>query len=97
MLALSAPHNCNVIERAGDFRLAESILNTSLQTCHCKVYLPSSRKPPWPNGQGVGPLIRRLRVRVPQGVFLFIPRRFHLHLREEPTQLDEKADEQKPA
>ena len=25
-------------------------------------------KPPWPNGQGVGPLIRRLRVRVPQEV-----------------------------
>ena len=23
---------------------------------------------PWPNGQGVGPLIRRLRVQVPQGV-----------------------------
>ena len=27
-------------------------------------------EPPWPNGQGVGPLIRRLRVRVPQGVLL---------------------------
>ena len=26
------------------------------------------QQPPWPNGQGVGPLIRRLRVRVPQGV-----------------------------
>ena len=26
--------------------------------------------PPWPNGQGVGLLIRRLRVRVPQGVFV---------------------------
>ena len=26
--------------------------------------------PPWPNGQGVGLLIRRLRVRVPQGVQL---------------------------
>ena len=26
--------------------------------------------PPWPNGQGVGLLIRRLRVRVPQGVSL---------------------------
>ena len=26
--------------------------------------------PPWPNGQGVGFLIRRLRVRVPQGVYL---------------------------
>ena len=25
-------------------------------------------KPPWPNGQGVGLLIRRLRVRVPQEV-----------------------------
>ena len=25
-------------------------------------------QPPWPNGQGVGLLIRRLRVRVPQGV-----------------------------
>ena len=27
-------------------------------------------EPPWPNGQGVGPLIRRLRVRVPQGVLI---------------------------
>ena len=27
-----------------------------------------STRPPWPNGQGVGLLIRRLRVRVPQGV-----------------------------
>jgi hypothetical protein len=29
----------------------------------------SSVRPPWPNGQGVGLLIRRLRVRVPQGVY----------------------------
>ena len=29
-------------------------------------------KPPWPNGQGVGPLIRRLWVRVPQGVSYFL-------------------------
>ena len=27
-------------------------------------------QPPWPNGQGVGLLIRRLRVRVPQGVLV---------------------------
>ena len=27
--------------------------------------------PPWPNGQGVGLLIRRFRVRVPQGVLDF--------------------------
>ena len=30
----------------------------------------SDTLPPWPNGQGVGPLIRRLRARVPQGVQL---------------------------
>ena len=30
-------------------------------------YLPA-HLPPWPNGQGVGLLIRRLRVQVPQGV-----------------------------
>ena len=30
----------------------------------------AKRMPPWPNGQGVGLLIRRLRVRVPQGVLL---------------------------
>ena len=35
---------------------------------------PESYLPPWPNGQGVGLLIRRLRVRVPQGV-LFALRR----------------------
>ena len=29
---------------------------------------PRTCLPPWPNGQGVGLLIRRLRVRVPQGV-----------------------------
>ncbi len=31
---------------------------------------PTQLWPPWPNGQGVGLLIRRLRVRVPQGVQL---------------------------
>ena len=41
-----------------------------------KIYLQSFIEgqpmyvPPWPNGQGVGLLIRRLRVRVPQGVSL---------------------------
>ena len=30
--------------------------------------IPHAHRPPWPNGQGVGLLIRRLRVRVPQGV-----------------------------
>ena len=35
----------------------------------CSSWFPIGRhKPPWPNGQAVGPLIRRLRVRVPQGV-----------------------------
>ena len=29
-----------------------------------------NEEPPWPNGQGVGLLIRRLRVQVPQGVLL---------------------------
>ena len=31
-------------------------------------YMTLLQQPPWPNGQGVGLLIRRLRVRVPQGV-----------------------------
>ena len=35
------------------------------------VHLALASWPPWPNGQGVGLLIRRLRVRVPQGVLLF--------------------------
>ena len=35
-----------------------------------------SHMPPWPNGQGVGLLIRRLRVRVPQGV-LFLGSSMH--------------------
>ncbi len=35
------------------------------QQCQCR------SQPPWPNGQGVGLLIRRLRVRVPQGVLSF--------------------------
>ena len=30
-------------------------------------------QPPWPNGQRVGPLIRRLRVRIPQGVTMQHP------------------------
>ena len=34
--------------------------------------LSFSELPPWPNGQGVGLLIRRLRVRVPQGVLFAI-------------------------
>ena len=28
-----------------------------------------AQEPPWPNGQGVGLLIRRLWVQVPQGVY----------------------------
>ena len=32
---------------------------------HLVAHVP---EPPWPNGQGVGLLIRRLRIRVPQGV-----------------------------
>ena len=41
-------------------------------SCAAKVLLHtgSGCLPPWPNGQGVGLLIRRLRVRVPQGVSL---------------------------
>ena len=31
----------------------------------------TSIMPPWPNGQGVGLLIRRLRARVPQGVMRY--------------------------
>ena len=27
-----------------------------------------AQEPPWPNGQGIGFLIRRLRAQVPQGV-----------------------------
>ncbi len=34
--------------------------------------LISKWQPPWPNGQGVGLLIRRLWVRVPQGVFFYV-------------------------
>jgi hypothetical protein len=43
---------------------------TEFQNCDIsrKLLLSDTFKPPWPNGQGVGLLIRRLRVRVPQGV-----------------------------
>ena len=34
----------------------------------------ASHKSPWPNGQGVGPLIRRLWVRVPQGMQFYVAR-----------------------
>ena len=33
-------------------------------------------EPPWPNGQGVGLLIRRLWVRVPLGVNVFLARAY---------------------
>ena len=39
--------------------------------CPAKLFALYVQQPPWPNGQGVGLLIQRLRVRVPQGV-LFI-------------------------
>ena len=35
-------------------------------------------KPPWPNGQGVGLLIRRLWVRVPQGVQIYFGSEFKI-------------------
>ena len=42
------------------------------------VTVPSdTQQPPWPNGQGVGLLIRRLRVRVPQGVLCLCPSLMH--------------------
>ena len=52
--------------------------------------IPSSeaRQPPWPNGQGVGLLIRRLRVRVPQGV---------LCCAQHPMVLDGQSGHQPPA
>ena len=34
-----------------------------------------SAKAPWPNGEGVGPLIRRLRARDPQGLFMSLCRK----------------------
>jgi hypothetical protein len=37
--------------------------------CSCHI---RNMWPPWPNGQGVGLLIRRLWVRVPQGVFVYV-------------------------
>ena len=40
-------------------------------------------KPPWPNGQGVGLLIRRLWARVPQGVLhvsCYFSRDVHPHV-----------------
>ena len=41
-------------------------MSAGLELC----ILACNVRPPWPNGQGVGLLIRRLRVRVPQGVIL---------------------------
>ena len=43
---------------------------TEVRNCDIfrRLLLSDICKPPWPNGQGVGLLIRRLRVRVPQGV-----------------------------
>ena len=38
-----------------------------------------AQEPPWPNGQGVGLLIRRLRVRVPQGVHIWTPGLYGWH------------------
>ena len=44
--------------------------NAALETI---LHVLGSSKPPWPNGQGVGLLIRRLWARVPQGVTFISP------------------------
>ena len=43
-------------------------LSLTLALARAESVVLRSPWPPWPNGQGVGLLIRRLRVRVPQGV-----------------------------
>ena len=44
--------------------------NSDLMQVYSHIIAAGMHQPPWPNGQGVGLLIRRLRVRVPQGVHL---------------------------
>ena len=44
----------------------EQLFAKDFETSHASLLI--TIQPPWPNGQGVGPLIRRLRARVPQGV-----------------------------
>ena len=50
-----------------------------------------SHMPPWPNGQGVGLLIRRLRVRVPQGVFKYLKLYAYFHFLGDATAIKFKA------
>ena len=57
-------------------RVSRHRLRDLIDAIHCSLSLSrfgccdakNKAQPPWPNGQGVGPRIRRLRVRVPQGV-----------------------------
>ena len=50
--------------------MAEFVFLSIARVCACSTVTEEWQeiKPPWPNGQGVGLLIRRLWVRVPQGV-----------------------------
>ena len=70
--------NCRCVGRGAN-KPAEADAAGVLRAARGAEFLPAGsgarpphlfRQPPWPNGQGVGLLIRRLRVRVPQGVLL---------------------------
>ena len=68
--------NCRCVGRGAN-KPAEADAAGVLRAARGAEFLPAGsgarpphlfRQPPWPNGQGVGLLIRRLRVKIPQGV-----------------------------
>ena len=54
---------------SADARTPNNTNNTTTPTRNTYTE-PLQHMPPWPNGQSVGLLIRKLRVRVPQGVLI---------------------------
>ena len=68
-IILNLPHLVNIILNLLHFSCNRKFSPAHMEGCERKnVLFQLPHKPPWPNGQGVGLLIRRLWVRVPQEV-----------------------------
>ena len=65
--ARSLPGSCKLL-----LQHAGAVLEQQAKLPDLSGVFPFAARPPWPNGQGVGLLLRRLRARVPQGVQFLI-------------------------
>ena len=73
----------HAVPMVGHGRSSEpKIARSEVAVIRVESLLLPQQEPPWPNGRGVGPLIRRLWARVPQGVWWWLATPFFRRCRE---------------